>query len=245
MSAHPAAEIRAIIISDDVLTIRLLTALFQEIGVTPQVVTSIEALSKELDRTKYEAFVLDFDSVLSPPTLIHYARSNPANSKALVFAIVSNPVARQQAIAHGANFVFERPILSEDIRIVLGTSCDLLIRERRRYFRCASELPVLLIERKTSVEVQCKTINVSRTGMAVLTPSTWALGTEVDVTLFLQRPAPTIQGRGVVVWDDKHGKSGISFSCLTTKMQADLDLWLDAHFARLLKPQHRAQWLSQ
>ena len=243
MTPNPAAEIRAIVVSNEVATIRLLTALFRELGVTPQVVKGLGALFKELDHTKYEALVLDFDAVLNPPSLIDHARSNPANSKALVFAIVSNTAARQEAIAHGANFVFERPFLIEEIRTVLGTSCDLLVRERRRYFRCAVEASVLLMDKRSGVEFQCKTMNVSRSGLALLTPSPLSLGGDVELTVFLQ--GSTIKGKGIVVWDDKHGKSGISFNCLTSNMQAELDLWLDAHFIKLLSPQHRAQWVSQ
>lgn len=245
MNTNPAAEIRAIVVTDDNAAVRILTVLFQEIGVAAEIARHTESLPDELKHTKFEALVVDCDAVANASTILHRARNNPANSKALFFAIATGTAGRQRAVADGANFVFERPFVPRDIRNVLRTTCELLIRERRRYFRCSVEVPALIVDKKTGIDMPCKTINVSRSGVAVLTPSPLALGSMVDVILFLQPPSPTFQAGGIVVWDDKHGKSGISFNCMAANMQAQLDLWLDTRFTKLLSPQHRSQWLSQ
>ncbi len=172
------------------------------------------------------------------------ARKSPSNRTAVVFAVSSDTAYRQQALAQGANFVFERPFILAEIRNVLRAAYDLMIRERRRYFRCAAELPILLVKKTSGTDIRCTTINVSSSGMALATPSSLTLGEEVEIVLLLQGGL-TIRASGTVVWDDKHGKSGISFRCRTPQMQAALDSWLGAHFFELLSSRgDHAQWLS-
>jgi CheY-like chemotaxis protein len=240
-----AAEIRALLVTDNYGTIQSFTQLFRELGVDAQPAIKVEGIPDELGRMKYEALLLDFDAVAGALTILNAVRNSPSNRNAVVFAIVSGAARRQQTLAHGINFVFERPFVLEEIRKVLRTACDLMIRERRRYFRCTAEVPVLLVEKISGAELRCTTMNISSSGMAVVTPSPLTLGEEVELALLLQGAGLKVRASGTVVWDDKHGKSGISFRCATPKMQADLDSWLDAHFFELLGPGHRAQRLCQ
>jgi hypothetical protein len=43
------------------------------------------------------------------------------------------------------------------------------------------------------------------------------------------------RARGTVVWDDKHGKTGLSLECVNPRMQTDLDAWLDGNFSQVLR----------
>src|SRR5579864_4439158 len=227
---NTTAEIRAFVVADRE-TAGTFVALFRELGITPQVNTDDAAVADELDRTKFEALVLDFDTIQDPPGILGRARANPANKNAVIFAVVSGAEHRQQAIALGANFVFERPLVLEGIRDVVQAARDLMVHERRRYFRCSAELTVWLADKTSGADVECSTMNISRSGMAVVTPLPLSLGAEIEIKLFLS--SDPIRATGTVVWDDKHGKSGISFRCLTPKMQSDLDSWLDAQFFKV------------
>lgn len=229
---NEAAEIRAFVVADPKLA-SILMPLFQEMGIACQGGSDPEVVAKELDRTKYEALVLDFDSNSRASAIVEHARANPANKNAVVFAIVGGMARRQEAISCGANFVFEQPLVIEDIRNVLRTARDLMVRERRRYFRCTAELPVLLIEKSSGASLQCILMNISRSGMAIVTPSPLKAGMDVELQWFLYGSQSAIKATGTVVWDDRHGKSGISFRCLNSKMQRDLDSWLDMQFVKL------------
>ena len=47
----------------------------------------------------------------------------------------------------------------------------------------------------------------------------------------LQLPdAFTVRATGIVIWDDRHGKSGLSFQCGHVAMREKLDSWLDSQF---------------
>ena len=76
-------------------------------------------------------------------------------------------------------------------------------------------------------------MNVSKSGMAVMTPMKLQVASQVELRFSLNADYTSIDAHGTVVWDDKHGKSGISFRCATPKMEADLNSWLDAQFLKL------------
>jgi len=61
-------------------------------------------------------------------------------------------------------------------------------------------------------------------------------GEEVRIILFLQATGPVVRANGTVVWDDKHGKTGIRFQCSIERDQVELESWLDRNFDELLAP---------
>ena len=106
----------------------------------------------------------------------------------------------------------------------------LMNSKRRRYFRCPVKLPVSL--RTTSGDhLKCTSINVSSNGLALNTPTAQELGAEVHLVVELPTGNP-IAGKGVVIWDDKHGKAGIHFQCNSPEMQSRLDSWLEDQSAK-------------
>lgn len=137
---HGAVKIRAFVVADKE-TAAALAPLFRELGIISQESTDPQQIRDELDRTKYEALVLDLDMSSERLTILERARANPANRNAVVFAIVNGKTHRQEAIARGANFVFEQPLVIEEVRRMVRTARDLMVSERRRYFRCTAEPP--------------------------------------------------------------------------------------------------------
>jgi c-di-GMP-binding flagellar brake protein YcgR len=122
----------------------------------------------------------------------------------------------------------------KEIRRILYAAYDVMARERRRYFRCTAELPVLLTQTSAGTDVRCTTINISSSGMALSTPSPMNPGAEVRIILFLQPTGPVVRAKATVVWDDKHGKTGLRFQCSIERDQDELENWLDSNFDQLL-----------
>jgi len=223
-------EIRALLVTDSQWTIDIFTTLFRELGVEAQLAIKTQGIPEELGRMKFEALLLDFDAVSGAQAILDHARHSPSNKNAVVFAVASDAIHREWLLAHNANFIFEPPLDTREVRRVLYGAYDLMTRERRRYFRCAAELPLLLIEKGSGVELRCTTINISSSCVAVAIPAPLNPGDELDFVLLLQGAGLTVRASGTVIWDDKHGKAGITFCCLVPKMQTELDSWLDAHF---------------
>jgi hypothetical protein len=229
------AEIRALLVTPDVWLVTNFTNISRELGIDAQRSGKTAGVPEELGRTKYEAVLVDFDNVPDTSSILARVRASPANKNAVIFAVASG-ASREQALEQGANFVFGRPLEAKEIRRVLYAGYDLMARERRRYFRCTAELQVLLTQASSSTDVRCTTINISSSGMALSTPSPLNPGAEVRIILFLQSTGPVVRAKGTVVWDDKHGKTGLSFQCSIERDQFELESWLDRNFDRLLAP---------
>jgi len=203
----------------------------KEFGIYTQTSASPRGVPEELGRERFEALLVDFDTVSDSTPILVTLRGSPSNKSAIVLAVATGAERRQQAISLGVNFVFERPLEIKDLRLALATAHDLMVRERRRYFRCPIEVPVQLT-RSNSVEIECTTFNLSSRGMAVHSPIPFNLGETLDITLDLPSGKPVL-AEGAVVWDDRHGKAGIHFTC-NPEMQQLLDSWLDVRFAHSL-----------
>jgi hypothetical protein len=81
-------------------------------------------------------------------------------------------------------------------------------------------------------------VPLNSTGMALRTPSPLHPAELVQVALFLPGTGQAVSASGTVVWDDKHGKTGINFQCSMPRGQSELDAWLNTRFYELLTPRH-------
>ena len=224
------AEIRALVVTRDAELTTTFTQLSREFGISAQRSSGTNGgVPKELTLSKYEALVIDFDTIPQTVPIFTTIRQSPANRNAVVFAVVSSEDTRQRAKDQGATFLLERPLERDGLRRVLQAAYGLMTSERRRYFRCSIELPVQLV-RDSGEELDCRTINISSNGMAVNGPAPFEGGEKLHIALSLPKSGSQVRGRATVVWDDKHGKTGLSVECANSQMQRELDTWLDAQF---------------
>src|SRR5581483_4462133 len=97
----------------------------------------------------------------------------------------------------------------------------------------AAEITVHLV-REGGEEARCKTINISSNGIAVNTPTPFQTGEQLHISFVLPGGASQLRARGAVMWDDRHGKTGLTLQCVNPQMQLELDSWLDSNFNRAL-----------
>lgn len=227
-----AADIRALVVTRDSSLTSVFVDVSREIGVVTDISEQVQGVPPELGREKYEALLLDFDGVSDAGSVLAALRASPSNRNAVVFAIATEHYQQEAALLHGANFVFPRPIDSKELRRTLYAAYDAMTQERRRYFRFTAELPVFL-SRADGSELIARTSNVSASGMSICSSASFNLGERVGLALDLQNGGPHVLAHGTVVWDDKHGKSGISFQCVRPELERTLNSWLDAQFSRM------------
>ena len=226
----PAAEIRALVVTRDPGLAATFTQVSGEFGITTQRTQSGNGgIPEELGLAKYEALLLDFETVPQTIRILSTLRQSPANKNAVVFAVVGSDDSRRRAKDQGATFFLERPLKTDETRRVLQAAYGLMTRERRRYFRCAQEITVHLV-RENDEQISCKTINISSNGMAINGSGSFATGEKLHISFVLPGAQSQTRALGTVVWDDKHGKTGLSMACVNPQMQLELDAWLDSNF---------------
>jgi hypothetical protein len=230
-----AAEIRALVVTRDTSLTATFTDISREFGISAQKSRSSNGgVPDELSLSKYEALLIDFETVPQTIPIFTTIRQSSANRNAVVFAVVGSPDSRQRARDQGATFVLERPLEDEGIRRVLQAAYGMMTSERRRYFRCTAAISLRLV-RDSGEEVACKTINISSNGMAVSGSSSFKAGEKLHIALILPGSDSQVRAQATVMWDDKHGKTGLSVECANSQMQRELDTWLDTQFQPTLK----------
>jgi DNA-binding response OmpR family regulator len=224
-----SGEMHILLLTADPLLTSAFTDESREIGIEAKSVADSDGFSHQLSSAKYEGLVLDFDTVPAAMSVLGSVRESRPNKDAVVFAVATGADRRNRALHDGAHFLLQRPVEGTEIKRTLHIAFDLMRGERRRYFRCAAELPVELMF-ITGKSLQCVTMNVSSNGMAVKTPVPLKLAETMDIALLLPEMG-TVRATGIVIWDDKHGKCGLKVQCSGPEMRKKLDLWLDSQFA--------------
>ena len=179
--------------------------------------------SGNLQHAKFEGVMLDCDSVSGASDILASLLASRSNRNAVVVTIATGAVAEE--FKKYSHFMLRRPLKPAFVRKTFGVVHSLMRREFRRYFRCSVEIPIT-IQRKSGERLNCTTINLSRAGVAMTCPCPLATGEEVSFDFVLPGRA-AVSGSGEVIWDDKHGKSGLRLCCRTPQMRLELESWLD------------------
>lgn len=223
---------RTLVLTADPLLFTAFNEASTEFGIEACSSETFESLSSQLSQEKYEGLLLDFDTIPAADNMVAMVRRSHSNKKAVIFAIASNSKRRDQALFEGAHFLLQRPVQKEHITKTLNAAYPLMFGEHRRYFRCTAELPVTVKRSGSEVPLECSTINLSTNGLGIRTPVPLDLGEDVEICLSLPN-GTAVRATGVVIWDDKHGKCGMTFRCSSPEMCRSLDAWLDSQLVRV------------
>lgn len=177
-----------------------------------------------LNRRKIDGLFVDME-VPGALGLIESTRKGVSNNKAVIFACLVNTKESTQVLAVGANFLLRKPLTEEGVAMHITISKELLLRERRRYFRHTVNLSVTL--KDGVAEQQARITNLSGSGMAVHTAKPLKQGAVLDFTFELSMGA-RISARGQVAWVNTEGMAGIILQTVRGKGSEQLDAWLAA-----------------
>jgi hypothetical protein len=193
-----------------------------------------EEVCSQFQHGRYEAIVVDLETIPAMMPVFERIKKTSANQQAVIFAITSNSCHRDYALHSGAHFVISRPIQHDNVRETLATAYDLMYCERRRYFRCAVDLPALVKRDCSGEELRCTTRNLSSDGVALTTPLPLGLAETVQIAISLP-DGFVVYGAGIVIWDDKHGQCGLRLCCKGPTIREHLDSWLDSQFSETMR----------
>jgi len=108
-----------------------------------------------------------------------------------------------------SEFVFERPLSAKSIRSTLRPAYGLILRERRRYFRCPLAIPVAIL-RRAKPDVRCSSVNISEGGMTLSTFVPVSPGEKVNVEFNLAGHEVPFLAESMICWL-KTGQIGLRF----------------------------------
>ena len=226
----------ALLVSADSTTIQQFSQALEEFSISPEVCKEVPTAVRLLDRRKFDAVIVDLLLGEQSALVFDAVHLSPSNKTVVTFVIVGSDADRT-AFQKSSQFVFERPISAESIRSVLKPAYGLILRERRRYFRCPISTTVR-ISRHDSGEVLCDAVNVSEGGMALRTSVPLERG-EVDVHFALPDHLPEdrakepgtqdhgtqLVAKSTICWQ-RTDLLGIRFVSLSQGNKSELQEWL-------------------
>ena len=213
----------ALLASADPVTIQQFSHALQQLSVSPDVCQEVSAAIRQLNCRKFDAVIVDLQLGEQSGAIFDAVNLSPSNRTAVTFAI-SGSDAECIVFRKKSEFVFERPLSAKSIEGTLKPAYGLILRERRRYFRCPLSIPVVIL-RRTKPEVRCNTVNVSEGGMALSTIVPLSQGEKVDVQFTLPGHEVPFVAESTICWLTT-GHVGLRFVSLSQEHISELQGWL-------------------
>lgn len=225
MSVEKSVPIRLLLVSCHIQTIEILCQLIQKMAVDVETCCDFAGAMQKLLHAQFEGVIADLDDEECGLELLGKLRTSDSHKGVVSYAILSNPAQKTVAFRAGANFVFERPLLSGLVGRTLAVSYPLLVRERRRYFRCPMHTRIY-VKRESHGEFAATSVNVSESGIAIVSPMLLQDGERVQLRLQLPGNSDFVMMTGEVSWANQTGRAGIRFTKLTSGVSEQLHTWL-------------------
>ena len=214
----------ALLLSENAPTVTMLTQCLEELAISTDVCACDADFDRLLNRKKIEAVIVDSPHIHGSVPFLESVRSSPSNRNAVTFAIFDG---REPSLASGVapNFLLQSPLSADAIRKTLKVSFGLIVRERRRYFRCP--ISTLASLRNDDFDnIRCLVLNISEGGMALSTSAKLPLKASVEVGFELPNQISRQIVKSEVVWRDDNGRVGIRFLSQTVQQRIELQGWL-------------------
>jgi len=222
--APSAAMGSALVVSNDAAAIKHLSAAMQQLAMSPEVCFEVPIALGLLGQRKFEAVIVDLQLGDQAKAVLEKIRLSPANRTAVLFTISSSDAETAVAFKVGSNFVLRRPLSAASIDRGLKVAYGLIVRERRRYFRCLVEIPAAIYY-PGAPPVHGKTLNISEGGVAISTSLALKPGVQVNVQFTLPDREIHFEAKSTVCWSEE-GYLGFQFASLSPLLTSELQGWL-------------------
>jgi CheY-like chemotaxis protein len=209
----------ALLVSADPVAIQQFSHALKHLSISADVCQDVPASIRLLSCRKFDAVIVDLQLGEQAGLILDGVHLSPSNRTAVTFAIDAASAFRKKA-----NFVFERPLSAKAILSTLKPAYGLILRERRRYFRCPISIPIVIL-RRTLPEVRCKSVNISEGGMAVSTFVPLRPGEEVQIQFTLPDHTVSFSVEARICWW-KTGHLRVRFVSFSRERESELQDWL-------------------
>lgn len=214
----------ALLVSADPVTIQQFSLALRELSISPDSCKDAASATLLLRSRKFDAVIVDLQLGEQSGLILDEVHLSASNRTAVSFGISNIDAETTAAFRKKAQFVFERPLSPQSIHKILNPAYGLILRERRRYFRCPISLHIT-IQREDGQEIRCNSVNVSGGGMALSTQVPLVPGEHIRVQFTLPDHESPIMAESMICWS-KTGHLGVRFVSLANEHNAELQDWL-------------------
>jgi ActR/RegA family two-component response regulator len=214
----------ALLVSNDAPAIKQLSESMQQFAISPEVCVEVPTALVLLNRRKFDAVVIDLQLRGQANAVLENVRRSPSNRTAVIFTVSDSDAEAVSAFKAGSNFVLRRPLSLPSISQSLTVAYGMILRERRRYFRCPVKIPVAIC-RAGMPEVHGQTMNISESGMAIATSVSLRPGVNVQAYFTLPGHESRFVVEAAIRWC-KETCLGLQFTFVSPHLTSELQEWL-------------------
>ena len=217
--------VRVLLVSDDIQIIDTLCHCMEQMVMHVDVCSDIASATRKLCHSKFEALVVDLKDTARSLELIKKPREMTSHKGVVVLAILNSSTEMPSAFRAGASFTLVKPFPPGVLARTLRASYPLMVRERRRSYRCPVQIPVH-VSISTRSDFVANSVNISEGGMALVSSVILHVGERLTLKLTLPNTETTVRINGEVCWVDETGRVGLEFVQVPTTVAEQLQSWL-------------------
>jgi hypothetical protein len=215
----------ALVLCKEAETRRLLVESLQPLAIRAEVCDEAFTAISLLDRRKFEAVIVDLRLGEEACLVMGHLRFSRANRTAVTFAVTSDEPAQGTRVKPDSTFVLQRPLTVASVNQIFRAAYGLVVRERRRYFRCLVAVPVY-IGAQGIEELLCETVNISEGGVAISCRTVLDPDLPLRVRFNLPDRTSQLSADAKVCWSGKGTLLGLQFLFLSSSQKSELQEWL-------------------
>jgi CheY-like chemotaxis protein len=212
---------RVLLVCADSVAIQQLAEGMQQLAIATEVCVDVSMALRLLNRKKFEAVIVDF-GLAQADELLEQIRLSPSNRTAVTFAITDS--VKPARLDLQPNFLMEKPLSAITVGRTLKAAFGLIVRERRRSFRCPIEVPASI--QANGEEVNCHLVNISEGGLAITQSPSLKPGAQVRVLFELPGESVRFKIESEVCWYDEKGRAGLRSLMIPSEQKSILQQWL-------------------
>ena len=217
--------LQALLVSTDDSAADVLGRVLPNFGIALDRSSDPETTISRIQQQKFDALIVDFDNSTMAEEVLLQAQKLGATP--LSIALVADSAKVRSILSSGTHFVLYKPLSEEAVKAGLRPAAALLSRERRRAFRVPVQAPVE-VTLPDSRKLDGILLDLSETGMEVLTAETQIPGSFLAFRFQLPDTAVELDAHGQVAWANPNGQTGVHFLDVAEAAKAELKTWLQS-----------------
>jgi DNA-binding response OmpR family regulator len=217
----------ALLVSGDDGACEVLSRILAAFGIAVERFSDVSTAIDTLQQQRFDAFIVDFEDPGAAAEVLEAARKLNPGRPPVTVALVNDTAKARDILSNGTHFILYKPLSEEKTEAGLRAVAALLNRERRRAHRVPVQAPVELTQPDTR-KVEGILIDLSETGMEVLTAEPQATGALLNFRFQLPDGAFEVEAHGQVAWANPNGQTGVHFLDVEESTRTRLQEWLRA-----------------
>jgi CheY-like chemotaxis protein len=222
MSEPPASQFvgTVLLVSSEQQACDVISDSLRPLAIRTEICKDAHTAFDFLEMRKFEAVIVDSQLGDQAESLHQHLQASHTQKTSVTFAITTegNPSDKPKA-----TFVLHRPLTVASVSQTMKAAYGMVIRERRRYFRCP--VAVLAVVNDGAASVTCETVNLSEGGVAIRFRTSIPDNAQI-IQFALPGCASAFSVGTRTCWRYPSGVMGLEFQSFPPNQKAELQEWL-------------------